>query len=716
MAHQADIDLLPRRALMITCAAGFISISFGLIFGALGSGLTTFEQFTLPITGLASAIAFVILWREGQRYLVEIGRVMLSIWGLHLVSNIANQILISPEGVVATFVFSIWLPFYYVLAFVVMDKRSAQFISWWIVGIVTLLYVSIYTSLPAASFFEDYAVAGSIILLVMQPCVIVMLSAMLSYRVKLEMADLDVDSAKAANKALRQTLEAAETAQQEILAARELLSNTINSVSSGVVVFDKTGKLLLANKALEYSTEGLGIPMVPGISWTDLANKVAESGARNANYDETGESWLEVVERLHRNGGGASQFNLPDGRSFLVYERFWKDGTSVTTLTDVTELERNKETISQLHKMEALGRLTGGIAHDFNNLLSIILGNLEFVQSQIGHNQELNTLLTQAMDQTTKGATLVQQLLAFARGNKLKLSHIDPVKLIEEMLPITQSAVGEQIKVTLLLTGTTGHIQVESDLLQSMVINIALNARDAMPNGGSLTMEIALSELTQQNDAEESSIPCIALSFTDTGEGIPAENIQRVLEPFYTTKAVGEGSGLGLSMVYGLVKQFNGDLRISSKIGVGTTVCLLFPIVESEAASVKDSVQRLEKQQFHGKVLLVEDNPELREVSKLRLQKIGFDVVEVENIVEAKSKFKVNHFALVYSDVVLPDGNGYDLANYVRQLDSNAVILLTSGYTELNAQTESTTSKDFPFIQKPHSIAELGKTISQLLQ
>lgn len=678
---------------MFVSVASFFGAVLGLIFGVLGPGLTAFENISVPILCVASLTAFVLLWVTGQRYFVATGRVMISLWGLYLVSNIANQIAIEPSNVIATLVFSVWLPSYYVLAFVVMGKRSAKKICWAIFATVTLMYFRIYSSLPISAFSSDYSVAISIILLITQPCAIGLLSAALGYRVKLE---------------------AAAIAQKEIVTGRELLANTINSINSGLVVFDNTGKLLLANTSLAKATEGLGIPMAEGISWSGLAQHVANSGAQNSHSQNSSESWLESITRLHNDGGGSSQFDLPDGRSFLVFERHWEDGTSVTTLTDVSELERSRETISQLQKMEALGRLTGGIAHDFNNMLSIILGNLEFIQLSLGDDKELNELLVQTTIQTQKGATLVQQLLAFARGNQLKLSQINPIVLIEEMLPIAQSALGEHIKIKFLSATTTQQINVEPDLLQSMVINIALNARDAMLHGGVFTIAIEQQTLNEAESKEGLVGDYISISFTDTGVGISAENLQRVFEPFYTTKPPEHGSGLGLSMVYGLAKQFNGDVRISSTLGVGTTITLLFTAAADVSSQGVESIVPPEPQQFSGNALVVEDNEQLRRVSKLRLSRLGFDVVEAASIAEAKMKFERGRFKLVFSDVILPDGNGYDLAQEFANTDLNVCILLTSGYTELYSKDDLELASDIPFIQKPHSNAELIEAISSL--
>ena len=687
-------DPIPRRSLMLISVASLFGTVLGLVFSTVGPGLTRYEEVSLPILCVASLAAFVLLWVTGQRYFALIGRIMISLWGVHLVSNIANQIAIDPSNVMGTLVFFAWLPGYYVLAFVVLGKRSAEKICWTIFAVVTLMYFRIYSSLPIAAFSSDYSVAVSIILLITQASTISLLSAALGYRVRLE---------------------AAVIAQKEIVVGRELLSNTINSINPGVVVFDNTGKLLLANSSLSRATEGLGIPMTEGISWSGLAQHVANSGAKNSHNQHSSESWLESITRLHNDGGGSNQFDLPDGRSFLVFERQWQDGTSVITLTDVSELERSRETISQLQKMEALGRLTGGIAHDFNNMLSIILGNLEFIQLSLGDDTELNELLSQATIQTQNGATLVQQLLAFARGNQLKLSQVNPIALVEEMLPIAQSALGEQIRINFLKAGATQQINVESDLLQSMVINIALNARDAMSQGGLFTIEIEPITLNESGSPEGLVGDYISISFADTGTGISAQNLQHVFEPFYTTKPMEHGSGLGLSMVYGLAKQFNGDVRIKSALGVGTTVTLLFPATLDGSNQGVESIGLPEQQRYSGNALVVEDNEPLRRVSKLRLSRLGFDVVEAASIADAKMEFESGKFKLVFSDVILPDGNGYDLAQEIASIDSNVCVLLTSGYTELNGKDNMELEVDTPFIQKPHSNAELIEAISSLI-
>jgi len=714
MLDQFQIDPIPRRALMAASATSFLGTLLALSVALFGAGLTLFEELSVSLVSVSSVAAFLLLWLTKQRFFVEIGRVMIFLWGFYLIGNIVNQLLLDASAAISTLAFTIWLPGYYLLVFVVMKTSLARQISWTVFAIVLLLHSLAYITFPTSAFSLDIAVALSTLLLVMQPCVIGLLSSLQSYRSRLELMGFDVNTARLVNNDLRQTLDTAETTRQEIHIARELLHNTINSIDPGVVVFDKTGKLLLANAKFDKTTEILGMPVSVDVSWESLTQHIANSGAKNSHPDDSNETWLETVTRLHTSGGGSCQFELPDGCSLLVFERQWDDGTSVITLSDVTELERNRETISQLHKMEALGRLTGGIAHDFNNLLSIILGNLELTQLQLGDSEELNELLSQTIDQTQKGAGLIRQLLTFARGSELRLSQIDPVDLMEEVIPIVQSAVGEQIKVKLTLTETKSNIQVESDLLQSMILNIALNARGAMPDGGDFTIKISAERLDEV-DANEGLVgDYIALSFTDTGCGISSENIQRVFEPFYTTKPVEQGSGLGMSMVYGLVKQLNGGVRIQSKLGSGTTVTLFFPATTTEALQSSESNKSSLRHQFSGNALVVEDNDDLRKISSLRLTKLGFTVIEAVSIAEARDQYATREFVLIFSDVILPDGNGYDLAQEINNINSEISILLTSGYTDMNHETESV---DYlPFIQKPHTYTELESALSLLFE
>ncbi len=716
----ADIienDHLPRRALMTSCALSFVAVVLGWTLETSNADLGNFESISFPALALTSAAAFALLCLTGQRFLVRAGQIMLSLWGIYLVTSIANQVFFESARIAQTLVYSIWLPGYTVLTFLIVGRRTAQWISWSVFATVTCMYFIFYLSLPTVITANQDGFVLVAVLLIMQPNVIILLTALLGYRKRSEIASHEIDATNRAKEKLQYTLDGLKAAQEETQAARELLSNTINTIHPGLAVFDIDGKLILSNKALRNSADAIGFPLQSGMNLAQLTQILLESGARDSSRGEPTDGWLHDISQL-RNKGRSNQLYMPDGRSFLVFERDWSDGTSVITLTDISKLEQDRETISQLQKMEALGRLTGGIAHDFNNLLSIILGNLEFMQSMQINNEELDILIGETINQTNKGTTLVQQLLAFARGRNLKLLQIDPVTLLQEMLPIIRSAVGEQINVKLAPISFFGNIEVEPDLVQSMVINIALNAKDAMPTGGALSIAVAKESFVSSNPDEELSGSYICLSFSDTGEGIQAEHMQKVFEPFYTTKSHGEGSGLGLSMIYGLVKQFKGDIKISSRPDAGTKVSLFFPIVQPAAKKKHEKVISAlspTMQTFSGSVLLIEDNNELRKVSRLRLNRLGFDVTEAASIQQGKSLFSNGNFVLIFSDVMLPDGNGYDLADELMGLDPETRILLTSGYTELNAKADSTLRPNIPFIQKPHSMADLTDRISALL-
>ncbi|SHI03849.1 ATP-binding protein [Bradyrhizobium erythrophlei] len=389
---------------------------------------------------------------------------------------------------------------------------------------------------------------------------------------------------------------------------------------------------------------------------------------------------------------------------------------------DVTEhkhaVEARRLTEEQLHqsqKMESVGQLTGGIAHDFNNLLMVVSGNLELIE-EAAHNGRVRQLAAAARGAANRGAKLTAQLLAFSRRQRLSPKLVNANELISEFQGLIRQAVGGACEVKLLTDGPLWLCHVDPPLLETALLNLALNGRDAMPDGGVLVIEtrnVVLDEGTATGCLPGSYVK---VSVTDTGCGMPPEVRDRVFEPFFTTKEVGKGTGLGLSMVYGFVRQSGGYVAVESAPGAGTTVALYLP----KATQKPDGgVEAIQPQAIPGgseRILVVDDNEDLLKVSSAMLTSFGYRALCARNGAEAIQMFESGQeFDLLFSDVVMPNGmSGVELAREARRLSKGIKVLLTSGYAG-DVLERHGAADEFPIIDKPYRLADLAWRLRSIL-
>ena len=383
---------------------------------------------------------------------------------------------------------------------------------------------------------------------------------------------------------------------------------------------------------------------------------------------------------------------------------------------DITATKKLEEQLRHSQKMEAVGQLTGGIAHDFNNLLSVILGNSEIIQAALEPTSTLHASVEAILKATNRGAGLTHQLLAFSRKQTLQPRSISLNEVARYTVEMLSQSLSEDIKIQTTIDEGLWPIEVDPGQLENAILNLALNSRDAMPHGG--TIEIAYSNRTiDESDSLSNELTAgdyVSLAFTDTGLGMPPNIIQQVFEPFFTTKEMGRGTGLGLSMVFGFVKQSGGHVFIQSELHEGTTVTILLP--RSEAVN---SVQPAGKGQaalpeWQGcTALLVEDNIEVRKLTAGMLKKIGFDVLQAEDGCAAVELLKQNStIDFMLSDVVLPgELKGPDIAKLVQNQFPDATILLMSGFTPLDLNPADNPYTRTPVISKPFTNEELVRRI-----
>jgi PAS domain S-box-containing protein len=402
----------------------------------------------------------------------------------------------------------------------------------------------------------------------------------------------------------------------------------------------------------------------------------------------------------------------PDG-AFLGY---------IGTLVDVTQQQALAEQLQQAQKMEAIGQLTGGVAHDFNNLLAIILGNLDLIDERLPADSRLRALVRDSLRAAERGAELTGRLLAFARRQPLKPEQTDVNRLVAGMTSLLRRTLGGDIRVDTVLAGDLGPVVVDPGQLESALLNLAINARDAMPGGGRLTLRTAA--VTIGADAADRFGPLapgdyVEILVSDSGTGMPAEVRARAFEPFYTTKRVGQGSGLGLSMVYGFVSQSGGHASIDSAPGRGTSVQLLLPRAMAELpapapALATESPSHLGRGEM---ILLVEDDPNVRQLAAQLLEQLGYRFIEAADGPAALAAMaEAPPIDLLFSDVVLPRGmNGIEVARRARERQPGLKVLFMSGYAEGALAPAVDGFGEFDLLHKPFRKAELAARLRRAL-
>ena len=393
---------------------------------------------------------------------------------------------------------------------------------------------------------------------------------------------------------------------------------------------------------------------------------------------------------------------------------------AVLSMDDVTERRATEEQLRQATKMEAVGQLTGGLAHDFNNLLSIVIGNLDLLESAVRDDPDAREQVETALSASLKGAEMTRQLLAFSRRQPLSTGAVGVNDLVRGMEPLLRQTAGETVSLVLHLQEDMPAARVDRGQLESALLNLGINARDAMREGGRLTVETKLCPLDEQYAAENPGVTpgdYVLLAVSDTGMGIAPEHLGRVFEPFFTTKEVGAGSGLGLSMIYGFAKQSGGHLKIYSEVGHGTTVRLYLPLAAEQAAAAEAEVklQPPVPAVAGGLVLVVEDNPDVRRTVVTQLATLGYATLEAGTASEALEHVRGNlDLDLVFTDVVMPGGmDGPALGRAVAELRPELPVLYTSGFAE--AALVGAGIDGERLLTKPYRKEDLGRKVAEVL-
>ena len=523
-----------------------------------------------------------------------------------------------------------------------------------------------------------------------------------------------------ANKELREEMELRERAQARLAENERKFSSLMNNLP-GMVYRCRNDP----NWTMGFCSGGCRA--LTGFDAADLIGNKKTSYADLIHPDDRDTVWRGVQAALAESRPFELTYRI---RTATGDEKWvWAHGCAVTGddgrvtlegfVTDVTETKVVEDQLRQAQKMEVVGQLTGGVAHDFNNLLAIMIGNLELASESAEPGTEHFNHIARALSAAERGATLTRQLLAFSRKQILQPQLVDLNKLVPRAIEMFHPALGETIEIETVLAGGLWKTMVDPGQLEHALLNLAVNARDAMPSGGRLTIETANARLDEEyRQLNRFARPgrYVILAVSDTGSGMAPDVAARAFEPFFTTKEVGKGSGLGLSMVYGFVKQSGGHIKIYSEVGRGTTIKLYFPCAREHATPVIE--RPLGNMPPGGRsILLVEDDPEVRRLSVDTLTDNGYRVIEAQNGQAALEILKDGaEIDLLFTDLVLPGGvDGVDLAKQARSMSPKIKVLYTTGYGYNAATRNNGFEEGSEVLAKPYRKAELIRKIREVL-
>ncbi|WP_204165424.1 response regulator [Methylobacterium sp. 17Sr1-1] len=499
---------------------------------------------------------------------------------------------------------------------------------------------------------------------------------------------------------------------RELATERALLRGLLDHSGDAIAFKDTEGRFLRLNARM---AERLGAPSAAsclgrteadilgdGAGEAEAADRAAiESGAPTEMVAATGpeaapggfrESWSQITRVPIRDPAGA-----------IVH--------LAVIARDITEQRLLETRLRQADKMQALGTLAGGVAHDFNNLLTAILGSLELALPKVAGDARLSRLMTNAAQAAQRGAALTKRLLTFSHRRDLQARVVDLNAVIRGMDDLLGRSLGGFVQVERSLSDDLWSARVDPDQLELAILNLCINGRDAMPEGGVVALSTRNETVRGSTDPNLKDGDYAVIAIRDTGTGIPPEILGRVFEPFFTTKGVGQGTGLGLAMVFGLVQQSGGTIRIDSEVGHGTTVHLYLPRSREavEAAPAMQAVPAPAPRR--ARVLVVDDDPQVRHVTASFLNGFGYDEAEVPSGEAALERLAAERFDIVVADLAMPGMSGLDLAEAVRQRFPALPFLLVTGHAEA-----ARIPADFSVLEKPFLSADLAARVAALLE
>ncbi|MBY4893872.1 response regulator [Rhodobacteraceae bacterium N5(2021)] len=499
-----------------------------------------------------------------------------------------------------------------------------------------------------------------------------------------------------------------------------LFGIVMDAAVDAIVISDAKGKLLQANDAagilFQHAPEDLVGKDVALLMPNDLAEK---HGDFMNHHMATGQQ--SVLGKSRRLVGKRA-----DGSTFPLLLSLGSGETEngvvfVSIMHDCSDFRAMEQATERSQRMDAIGRMTGGIAHDFNNLLTVIIGNLELLESADLPDRQ-RRLLSDALSAAELGADLTSRLTVFARNSELEPTVLDLGKQLDQSMGLLRHTIGSHCEITTSASPDLWSMAADATQLQTAILNLVMNSQDAMTSGGTIALDAQNVEIDDTYVAQELGVVTgryVRLSVSDTGKGMTPDERAHALEPFFTTKAVGYGTGLGLPMVYGFVKQSGGHLTIYSEPGEGTTISLYFPALAADQHT-PDAPRAARPDPLAatggGVVLIVEDDEKLRRLSKTRLTDLGYRCLTAETADVAWDILaERDDVVLVFSDMVMPGKmSGYDLAKRIAKERPEIAVLLTSGFSE-SVLRDRWAGEEFRMLRKPYRQAELERAVHAVL-
>jgi PAS domain S-box-containing protein len=514
------------------------------------------------------------------------------------------------------------------------------------------------------------------------------------------------------------------TGRKETEVQLRFQSLVLNQIQDRVTVTDLDGVITYVNdavvQALGYSRNEL-----IGVSTEKFGRNLEKSVTQQEIVEETLEQGQWRGEVVNQTAEG--QELMLDCRTQVVFDEQGRRIALAGISTDITErkqaeAERDKlqSQLLQAQKMESVGRLAGGVAHDFNNMLGVILGHTELALLQIEENHHLQADLTEIQKAATRSADLVKKLLAFARKQTISPKQIDLNDTVERMLNMLRRLIGEDIDLVWQPDGHLWQVKMDPSQIDQILANLCVNARDAISGVGKLTIETGKKTFDEAYCKEHSGfIPgdFVLLAVSDNGCGMDKDTLDNLYEPFFTTKEVGKGTGLGLATVYGIVKQNNGFINVYSETGQGSTFKIYLPRLAADEDEDKAVPEKKAAAGGSETILLVEDEPSILRMTRMMLERKGYSVLSAATPAEAVEKAK-NHSGdidLLMTDVVMPEMNGRDLAGQIIALYPYIRLLFMSGYTANVIAHHGVLDDGVAFIQKPFSMADMTTKVREVL-
>lgn len=506
------------------------------------------------------------------------------------------------------------------------------------------------------------------------------------------------------------------TERKKAEAEKERLMAAINQAAETIVITDIEGTIEYVNPAFERIT---GYTREEAIGRNP---RILKSGKHDAEF------YTKLWSTLLRGEiwGGRFINKKKDGTLYTeeatvspVKDSAGKVVNYVAVKRDITKEIKLEDQVRQAQKMDSIGRLAGGIAHDFNNQLQGIMGFAEILRARLD-KEDLQNYADSILVASRRSADLTKKLLAFSRQGQYEFAPVDLHDIIHEVVAILDHSIDKRIKVQQVLKARPATVMGDSSQIQNAILNLAINASQAMPEGGTLTFDTEIAELDEdycrELPYEMSPGTFLRVCVSDTGCGIPKENLQKIFEPFFTTKEVGKGTGMGLAAVYGTVKHHNGEINVYSEVGQGTTFRIHLPLAKQEASCIEPGAD-ITKTHQAATILVVDDEEVLRNLAEQMLQILGYTVETADDGESALAYFK-DHWQevdLVVLDLMMPIMNGSDAYREMKSINPDVKVVLASGYSINGVAKELLAEGAQGFLQKPFNMAELSNMITTTL-